>query len=470
MALGKATVNILANLKPLQRGLATARVAVKKMVSVAGSALKTGFKAGFRAVTSGLRRIANLAKMAAIAILGIGIASIKVASDVQETENLFKISMGNMAEAAGVWVKEYSRSLGLFESDTKKALGTFQLMLTSMGIAEDKAFDMSKGMTQLVNDISSFRNLRPDEVFNKLTGAITGETEGLKRIGILVNDNIIQRMALTDAAVQERLALEKTTPVMKKYGNLWVDVSKKTKKQTLALTDAEKVMLRYKTIINSTTRDQGDMQRTLDDTANVFRAVWSQVKVTANTIGQVFLPAVTKAGIAIRDFFINNQPMIQKWAKVVNDAVVSAVNVLQGFFDLAKSGDFEGLGKAIGEQLNKIGEGLKVFFAIFTPLAVEVGRQVGKGFWSSIKDTKLGKFLTTTGQITSALAQTTRAVTPLGQAVGGATAIITGTGPRERSVAATIALSKATLEVSRRTLEELKRQTQLVAEGAREIF
>ncbi len=142
MALGKAKVNILANLRPLQRGLIQAKAAVTSMVRSAGSIMRTGFTSAFRVVNAGLRKIVSLAKIAAVALLGIGAASVKIASDVQETENLFVISMGNMADAAGKWAKEYSRALGLFEPATKKSLGTFQLMLTSMGIAEDKAFEM----------------------------------------------------------------------------------------------------------------------------------------------------------------------------------------------------------------------------------------------------------------------------------------------------------------------------------------
>lgn len=411
MALGKAKVNIVANLAPLKRGLISARAAVTRFVKISGAAMKTGFSAGFRIISRGLRNIVSLSKLAAAAILGIVIASVKVRSDVQETENLFTISMGKMADKAAVWVEEYSRSLGLFESDTKKALGTFQLMLTSMGIGEKQSFAMAKGLTELTNDIASFRNLKPAEVFLKLTGAITGETEGLKRIGILVNENIIKKMALTDATIQERIASEKTIPVMKKYGNLWVDVAKKTKKQTLVLTDAEKVMLRYKAIVERTTRDQGDMARTLDDTANVFRTVWSQVKVTANTIGDVFIPAITKAGIAVRDFFIDNQPMIKKWAGVVNDAVLKAVGVLRGFFDLANKGDFEGLGKAIGDLLTKMGTGLKDFFGRFAPVAVNVGTLIGKGFWQSLENTPFGRLLGNISKVGGAVGTVVRVAT-----------------------------------------------------------
>ena len=153
-----------------------------------------------------------------------------------------------------------------------------------------------------------------NEVFNKLTGAITGETEGLKRIGILVNETIIKRMALTDETIKQRLATEKTTKEYKQFGNRLIEVNTSAKKQSLVLTDVEKVMLRYKAIIQRTDKDQGDMKRTIDDTTNVFRVIAAQVKVTGNTIGNVFIKDVTKAGTAVRDFLKNNQDQFREWS------------------------------------------------------------------------------------------------------------------------------------------------------------
>jgi hypothetical protein len=395
MALGKATVNIVANLKPLKRGLAQARGAITSMVKRAGSALRTGFNVGFRVISSGLARITRLAKLTALAILGIGIASVKIASDVIETDNLFEIAMGNMTTSAQKWSTEYSKSLGLFENDTRKALSTFQLMLTSMGVTEKEAFKMSKGLVMLTNDISSLRNQKPEEIFLKLQAGITGEAEPLKRIGILVNDSIIKQLALKDATIQARIANKKGRAELTRIGNLYVKVNKNIKGQGQELTEVEKVTLRYKAIVNATGRDVDDMARTLDDTANVFRVITAQIKTSGNTIGKVFIPAVTKAGIAVRNWLINNQPVIEKWATTVSASIGKVVTKLKEYFALAKAGNFEAIFTDLGKIFKKIIEGLKEAFGAIRPKAVEIGEAIAEGFIAAVKKTEIGEAIGT---------------------------------------------------------------------------
>ena len=125
MAFGKAFVDIGANLKPLKQGLLNAKAIVKKGIGT----ISSGLKGAFGLIQSGLTKIIRLAKLAAIALAGIGIATVKLSSDVEETENLFVESVGDMIDVAREWATEYSVALGLFESDTKKALGTFFLMI-----------------------------------------------------------------------------------------------------------------------------------------------------------------------------------------------------------------------------------------------------------------------------------------------------------------------------------------------------
>lgn len=410
MALGKATVNILANLKPLKRGLLQAQVAVSSMVKRAGSLMKTGFTAGFRIISAGLAKITRLAKIAALALLGIGAASVKIAADTEETANLFDISMGSMADSANEWVREYSSSLGLFESNTKKAVSTFQLMLTSMGFTEKAAFDMSKGLVELTNDIASLRNLGLDEAFTKVRAGLTGEAEPLKRIGILLDETTVKQLALNDATFMAGLAAKKTKPELKKYGNLVVDVSKAAKVTSFELTQLEKVQFRYKALLAATSRDQGDFKRTIDSTTNVFKIIKEQILATGNTIGGVFIEDVTKAGKIVRDFFVNNQPMIEKWATVVKEAIGAVIDRLKIYFELAKTGPkgFETIFKDIGKIFGGLFQVLKNVFLKLRPVMIDVGNAIAEGFVNTIKGTKLGKFLETAGVATDIVTGTDR--------------------------------------------------------------
>ncbi|RKX63608.1 MAG: hypothetical protein DRP42_07440 [Tenericutes bacterium] len=390
----KATLSIIPKLKAIgvqAKAISLSILNMGRAALRAAARIKSSMGSAFRFLRAGFRKIINASKLAAIAIIGVGVASVKLASDAIETENLFSITFDKMTASARRWAEGYSKALGLFIPETKKAFGTFQLMLTSMGVGEKKAFGMSKQLTSLVNDIASFRNVKPGEVFTKIAAGITGETEGLKRIGILISDTIIKQMALSDASFMAGRGVKKTGIEYKKYGNIVLEVNKSTKKAGLELTSLEKVMLRFKAILNITNRDQGDMARTLNDAANVFRVLWAQIKTTGVTIGNVLLPAVTKVAIVMRDWLKENQETVAKWAVVVRDGVLVVGKEILTLFNLAKNGDFEGLGKRLSDTLSKVAESVRKILVKFTPIAFDIGKAIGDGFWSSFRDTAVGK-------------------------------------------------------------------------------
>ena len=103
MALGKAIINIMANLSPLKKGLANAASLTKKMVGSIS-------RGAFNVLKTGLRKIITLAKLASVALLGIGIASAKIAADSAEAINLFNESLGDSKDEARAWAEQYSES------------------------------------------------------------------------------------------------------------------------------------------------------------------------------------------------------------------------------------------------------------------------------------------------------------------------------------------------------------------------
>lgn len=203
-------------------------------------------------------------------LLGVGVAATKMAMDAVESENLFEVSMGNMAAVARNWSNEVSESLGLNQYEVRKTVGTFNVMLKSMGQNEEGAYGMSKGLTQLSYDMSSFYNLRPEEAFEKLQAGISGEIEPLKRLGIVIREADVEAYAL-------------------KHGISGVGKE---------LTDAEKVQIRYNLIMERTRDAQGDLARTIDSPANQFRLLKSRVSEMMIEFGQNLLP-LFKAGIGV---------------------------------------------------------------------------------------------------------------------------------------------------------------------------
>lgn len=195
-------------------------------------------------------------------ILAAGGAAVKMAMDAVESRNLFEVSMGKMTAAAEKWSVHLSEKLGVNRYESQKTIGTFNVMLKSMGQNEDAAFDMAQGLSQLGYDLASFFNLEPEDAFLKLQSAISGEVEPLKRLGIIVNDTTIKQWALNNGMI----------------------------KQGQQLTENQKIVARYNVIMERTRDAQGDLARTLDSPANKLRLLKSRMTETAVELGTKLLP------------------------------------------------------------------------------------------------------------------------------------------------------------------------------------
>ena len=249
--------------------------------------------------------VTKYTKYAVAGLIGIGTAATKMAMDVQESENLFEVSMGNMASATRKWSNELSDALYLNQYEVRRNVATLNVMLSSMGLTEQAAADMSKRLTELTYDMSSFYNLKPEEAFQKLQAGISGEAEPLKRLGILINETTIKAYAMSHG-----------------IGDA-----------TGQLTEQQKVMARYGAILEATQKAQGDLQRTLDSGTNIFRSTKALIIENAVAFGQALLPKVQEYATKARDWLKENKDVIQNWADTFANRVV---NVSEKLIELGK--------------------------------------------------------------------------------------------------------------------------------------
>jgi len=247
--------------------------------------------------------------MIAKQIYDIGKASVTMAMNAIESENLFAVSMGKMSNSAAQWSKELGRTLGLNQYELRKNVATFNVMFTAMGINTDKAYELSKGLTQLAYDMASFYNLKPEEAFLKLTSGITGEMEPLKRLGILVDEDTVKHYAYKTSIA--------------KVGE--------------ALTQQEKVYARYGTIMEQTIKAQGDLARTMDSPANQIRLLKSRTEELQTTLGMAFLPTLVAitgqlTGMATATGVSNSG--LQTMAKVISFPIASLLGLKRMLADV----------------------------------------------------------------------------------------------------------------------------------------
>ena len=213
-------------------------------------------------VNAFMRNMAKLVSLKAIATyLGEAAANF---NNYYEAANLFGVSMKEMTGEASDFIDKMETLLGIDPTEAMNNMATIQGFTTSFGVASDKAYILSKNLTQLGYDLSSLKNISVAESFTKIQAAISGELEPIRRLGVDLSQARLQ---------QELLSLGFTQSVS-------------------SLSQADKAILRYIAIMKQTTDAQGDFARTLDSPANMIRVLQAQFNSLARSVGSVLYPAL----------------------------------------------------------------------------------------------------------------------------------------------------------------------------------
>lgn len=219
---------------------------------------------------SGANMFASLGKLAvaafsAKAIIDFSKQALQLGSDLQEVQNVVDVTYGSMSSKVNEFANQTIETAGLSETVAKKYMGTFGAMTKQFGFTTEQAYEMSKSITQLTGDVASFYNLTTDEAYTKLKSIWTGETETLKEIGVVMTQNALDQYALLNG-----------------YG-----------KVTSAMTEQEKVALRYAFVQDKLSLASGDFVRTQDGWANQTRVLTLRWQQFMATVGQGLINILT---------------------------------------------------------------------------------------------------------------------------------------------------------------------------------
>lgn len=260
--------------------------ALTQSLNKLGSSLKGAstpshsFTTGLKSVTTSIKKIYNTLKPCITEI-----------NNYVENINLFTVSMREFAESATQYANEVADVMGIDPSEWMRNQGVFMTLAKGFGSTSERANTMSKNLTQLGYDISSFFNIEVSDAMQKLQSGISGELEPLRRLGYDLSQARLEAVAL-------ELGITKSVS---------------------AMTQAEKAELRYHAIMTQVTQVQGDMADTLTQPANQLRILKAQVTQLTRAIGSAFIPILIKI-----------LPYLISVTKVVRE-VVSAIATLFGF-------------------------------------------------------------------------------------------------------------------------------------------
>jgi len=239
-------------------------------------------------------------KALTLPILGAAAASVKLASDAGETASKMQVTFGKQRmDAINKQLDAFAKATGASRYALREQTTTIGALLKPMKLGGKATADMSVKVAKLATDLSSFNNVPVEDALDSLKSGLTGETEPLKKFGILMNEAAVQAEAV-------RMGLIKNGET---------------------LTEQQKVQARYSLILKQTTDAQGDAERTSGSFANQMKATKNSLIDIGVSIGQILLPYAQKLLGWVREaigWFQGLSPHAQRIAIVIAGIAAAA--------------------------------------------------------------------------------------------------------------------------------------------------
>lgn len=216
---------------------------------------------------------------------------VKESNDYVENLNLFTVAMGEYAEESKSYAEEVQAVMGIDPSEWMRNQGVFMQMASGFGIVSEQAALMSKNLTQLGYDLTSYFNLEGgiEEGMQKLQAGIAGEVEPLRRLGIVVDVATLQQVAYNHGITES----------------------------VNSMTQAEKAQLRYIAIMEQSSNAMGDLSRTIQTPANAMRILNQQIVQLRRALGNMLIPILQQV-----------IPWVQAFVEVLTEAAQAIANLL----------------------------------------------------------------------------------------------------------------------------------------------
>lgn len=201
------------------------------------------------------------------ALVKFGKEAIDIASDVQEVQNVVDTAFGSMSGMVDEFASTAIEKLGMSELAAKQTASTYMAMSKGMGMYGKEAAQMAIDAAARTGDIASFYNMTQQEADTMLKSIWTGETESLKRIGVVMTQTNLDQYAL-----------------QKGFG-----------KTTSKMNQQELTLLRYQYVMEKTGLAAGDFEKTQDSWANQTRVLTERWKQFLSLMGTGLIQILTPA-------------------------------------------------------------------------------------------------------------------------------------------------------------------------------
>lgn len=173
---------------------------------------------------------------------------------------------GFQPDAYGNLIATGMPSLGLDPERLMNYQATFGQMASSMGVASETALKLSNALTMIGADLASVKNLKFEDVWQDMASGMVGMSRTLDKYGVNIR-NVNMQEKLYELGIDAKIA---------------------------KLGQQDKALLRTIILLQSTKYAWGDMADTIGQQANQLRLLQANFANLARTIGNLFLPVVSK--------------------------------------------------------------------------------------------------------------------------------------------------------------------------------
>ena len=209
------------------------------------------------------------------ALSELGKKCLELSSNLVEVQNVVDTTFGASSNIINEFATNALKNFGLTELQAKKYASTLGAIVKASGETEEATLKMSTNLTKLTADVASFFNYDFDTAFQKIRSGLTGETEPLKDLGVVMTVANLEQYRLAQGI----------------------------KTSYREMSSAEQMALRYNFIMKSLTDTQCDFNKTQASWANQLRILQGQTQqlgaILGNLLQKVLYPVLSVVNVII---------------------------------------------------------------------------------------------------------------------------------------------------------------------------
>ena len=222
----------------------------------------------------------------------------------QEALGKFEQVLGRFTKDANAMVDDLVANFNFNKADAQQAIATMTDTFVKSGITMRKALDMTGELQKLAGDLEAFTNAEGgvSSVAAALNSAILGNYMSVKRLGIVMNDEMVKAQMAEDALNGLRYTTEQEA----------------------------KECARFAIIQKQTAAAQGQVARESDNYSNKQRKLKAVVADLRGELGDALIPVATK----VTDILISITSTLEKTSPTTKTAIVGLGALTSAFITL----------------------------------------------------------------------------------------------------------------------------------------